>query len=204
MDEYCTECGAKLKENAQFCSKCGNRINSHLCPNCGENIEGSENFCESCGWRLTEKESVLKNRKLLIIPVVIIVVIVTLFVGQTIVNHTVEKQSVSVEDIILRIPADFKLNNAKSDNETLSEVNKYWDTPDGKYFQVMIVPISSNDDGDVLIASLGGTKETRYDRDGYLNRFEDGGAAFSYNEGKQNVYIMVSEENLLNQIDIPQ
>ena len=48
---------------ASHCTKCGNRINSHLCPNCGENIEGSENFCERCGWSLTEKESVLKNRK---------------------------------------------------------------------------------------------------------------------------------------------
>lgn len=203
MDEYCTECGAKLKENAEFCTKCGTRINSHLCPNCGENIEKSENFCENCGWQLKEKESILKNRKLLIIPAIVIGLIVLIFLGQTLVNHTVEKQLVSVDDISFHIPADFKLNNEKSDNETLSDVNKYWDTPDGKYIQIMIMSISTNDDGDVLIASLGGTKETRYDRDGYLNRFEDGGAAFSYNDGRQNVFIMVSDENLLNQIDIP-
>lgn len=203
MEEYCSECGAKLKANAEFCTKCGTRINSHLCPNCGKNIEKSENFCENCGWRLKEKESIFKNKKLLIIPVVIIALIVLLFLGQAIINQTVEKQEVSVSDITFHIPADFKLNDEKSDDKQFDGTNKYWDTPDGKYIQILVMPISTNDDGNVLLASLGGTKETKYERDGYLNQFEDGGAAFSYNENNENVIIMVSDENLFNQIDMP-
>ena len=66
------------------------------------------------------------------------------------------------------------------------------------------MPISNNDDGDVRLASLGGEKDTKYGRDGYLNRFTDGGGAFSYAENKRTVSILVSDENLFNQIDIPQ
>ena len=119
---------------------------------------------------------------LIIIPDVIIALIVLLFLGQTVINQTVEKQEVNVGDITFHIPADFKLNDEKSDDKQFDGANKYWDTPDGKNIQIIVMPISTNDDGDVLLASLGGTKETKYDRNGYLNKFEDGGAAFSYNE----------------------
>jgi len=53
----CHNCGAPLREDSTFCSKCGNKIenkNIHKihCHNCGESIDGDAQFCENCGQKL--------------------------------------------------------------------------------------------------------------------------------------------------------
>ncbi|MGC8581988.1 MAG: zinc ribbon domain-containing protein [Thermoplasmata archaeon] len=49
----CKHCGAKLKENAKFCSNCGTPVSRDLkCPSCGQPYETGEKFCSSCGAKL--------------------------------------------------------------------------------------------------------------------------------------------------------
>ena len=50
---FCSHCGAKLKENAKFCSNCGTPVSKELkCPSCGHPYENGEKFCSSCGAKL--------------------------------------------------------------------------------------------------------------------------------------------------------
>jgi len=50
---FCKHCGAKLKENAKFCSNCGTPVSKELkCPSCGHPYENGEKFCSSCGAKL--------------------------------------------------------------------------------------------------------------------------------------------------------
>jgi ribosomal protein L40E len=49
----CKHCGAKLRENAKFCSNCGTPVSKDLkCPSCGQPYELGERFCSSCGAKL--------------------------------------------------------------------------------------------------------------------------------------------------------
>lgn len=202
MEEYCANCGAKLKDNAGFCSKCGEKVNTHLCPNCGADIKDNINFCDECGWRLKDKGKPFMNRKLLIIPALVIIIVIIVFAGQSIINQNVETQVIAIDEYVFDIPADFKLNTDKSNNKSFDGTNKYWENSNGDNIQIIINEIDSNDDGDVLLASLGGDMTTKYGRDGFYNKFTDGGCAFSFSDGDKTVAIVVSNDNLLDQIKL--
>jgi len=57
----CSNCGAKLSANAQFCPDCGQQIVKEeevaekpvKCPECGATVEKDTKFCEECGSRIT-------------------------------------------------------------------------------------------------------------------------------------------------------
>lgn len=46
--ELCINCGAEVREGANFCGKCGTRIKS-ICTQCGCNLLPDDNFCPKCG-----------------------------------------------------------------------------------------------------------------------------------------------------------
>ncbi len=46
----CVACGAKIKENASFCSKCGAK--QKIVCECGNENKASDSFCEKCGKKL--------------------------------------------------------------------------------------------------------------------------------------------------------
>mgnify|MGYP000186290210 CR=1 FL=1 len=46
----CVACGAKIKENASFCSKCGAK--QKIVCECGNENKASDTFCEKCGKKL--------------------------------------------------------------------------------------------------------------------------------------------------------
>ena len=60
----CKECGAPLKENAQFCGACGvyviPEVLTRKCTKCGAEIEEGERFCSVCGLNLAEVEDSTK------------------------------------------------------------------------------------------------------------------------------------------------
>lgn len=47
----CPSCKAHNPAGAQFCNKCGAKLNS-TCPNCGTQVTPGMNFCNSCGTKL--------------------------------------------------------------------------------------------------------------------------------------------------------
>ncbi|MDR2709303.1 MAG: zinc ribbon domain-containing protein [Elusimicrobiota bacterium] len=49
----CSNCNAKLKNNAKFCSECGSAVGkAGLCHSCGADNEASAKFCKDCGTAL--------------------------------------------------------------------------------------------------------------------------------------------------------
>lgn len=55
----CNNCGAELAVGAQFCPKCGEKVNEtpQNCKHCGEPLEANSKFCAKCGMRTWIKES---------------------------------------------------------------------------------------------------------------------------------------------------
>lgn len=52
----CKNCGAKIKDDFDFCPNCGTKIIKELiCPNCGTTNELDASFCKKCGTRLVEQ-----------------------------------------------------------------------------------------------------------------------------------------------------
>lgn len=53
----CTECGARLSEEDQFCPKCGAKvIKKRRCPDCGALLRQDNKFCPKCGRLVGEKK----------------------------------------------------------------------------------------------------------------------------------------------------
>ena len=209
MGEYCENCGAKLNENAKFCSKCGANINEtpDVCPHCGDSIKDSENYCENCGFNLNSSNDLKKGfftkNRIILIAVAIIIIFIVIFAGQSLVNQSVEKQLITVDNYEFYIPADFKENPDANKNNEYDGIYKEWTNDNGDTIDIMILEITTNDDADTFIASLGGSKDTKYGIDGYYNQFTEGGGAFSYSKDNKMISIMVSNDNLFNQIELP-
>ena len=48
----CKSCGAELKENAKFCSKCGTKVEPDVCAKCNAPLKDGANFCPKCGTKV--------------------------------------------------------------------------------------------------------------------------------------------------------
>ena len=48
----CQHCGAPMRADQRFCSKCGSAANNEFCPSCGKEIHAGDLFCASCGTKL--------------------------------------------------------------------------------------------------------------------------------------------------------
>lgn len=53
----CTNCGAKIKKGAKFCSECGEK-QILSCPNCGIEVKKNAKFCPECGTKLGGKDKI--------------------------------------------------------------------------------------------------------------------------------------------------
>ncbi len=76
MRVVCCECGSEIPEGADFCYKCGARLDhalkmdddgnsiiSNRCFNCGENISLGDQFCQNCGKPVNDSRIQLKRVK---------------------------------------------------------------------------------------------------------------------------------------------
>jgi predicted amidophosphoribosyltransferase len=51
----CANCGYQNKADAQFCAKCGEKVEtsrSRFCPKCGDPVAEDEKFCDKCGAKI--------------------------------------------------------------------------------------------------------------------------------------------------------
>jgi len=63
-ERICPNCKAVIKDDAQFCSKCGTKIEKESkqnididrCPNCGFEIDKESDFCSNCGAKIEKLE----------------------------------------------------------------------------------------------------------------------------------------------------
>lgn len=102
VSSVCPNCGAVLKSNAKFCSKCGTMISSSaatpqpastpasppnavaFCKNCGAPMSADAKFCSKCGYTPNSKEpapekpATKKNKPLI---AVIIILVICLLLG---------------------------------------------------------------------------------------------------------------------------
>ncbi|HAD23136.1 hypothetical protein IV49_GL000518 [Kandleria vitulina DSM 20405] len=49
----CSHCGAENRDDALFCSQCGQPI-SRVCPNCHREVSKDASFCQYCGYALKQ------------------------------------------------------------------------------------------------------------------------------------------------------
>lgn len=45
----CGKCGATLKDDDQFCRKCGSKVEMLVCTSCGAKLKEGDSFCRKCG-----------------------------------------------------------------------------------------------------------------------------------------------------------
>ena len=49
----CKKCGIELRENAKFCSECGEKVIKELkCKMCGNILMPNSKFCDECGTKV--------------------------------------------------------------------------------------------------------------------------------------------------------
>ncbi len=112
----CLNCGAKLKENEEFCSKCGMKrgeYNKILCKNCGAELQLRQKFCPKCGAKANTEigidgivNSVKKGyrnkiRKISLKKVITILIIIAILgVIGMIVKDKIAKAFISVNDLL--------------------------------------------------------------------------------------------------------
>lgn len=211
MERYCENCGAKLKENANFCPECGTKITpktTKTCPKCGEKISDNENFCESCGAGLNapqvvENESFIEKYKLPIMIVLFAFIIVALIpVSNYVINEAAGSQAVTVDSYVFKIPDNFnETTNNKIIDPDSPGTSKRW-INGNEYIEIWIMPPKYAGSAENIISSVGGGMQNRYGYTGYHNEFTDGGEAFSYTRENRVFTIFVSDERLFDKIEV--
>lgn len=87
MKRICPQCGAEMKENAQFCGKCGAKYemkeeDANKCQKCGHPLDGQMKFCPKCG---TSVENSFTNGNTwfslgtVIKIIIVIIVVITIY-----------------------------------------------------------------------------------------------------------------------------
>ena len=77
---FCSNCGARIADNAKFCPECGSPNTSNFsdsperqqeyvgkilkCPNCGETLKSFEVNCPTCGYELRGSRATNSVREL--------------------------------------------------------------------------------------------------------------------------------------------
>jgi uncharacterized Zn finger protein (UPF0148 family) len=66
MSKYCSNCGAKVIEEASFCGECGEKlifkkIINNVCFNCGCSLKNADKYCPECGTHIPDKSNISKN-----------------------------------------------------------------------------------------------------------------------------------------------
>lgn len=210
MSEYCQNCGAELKENSKFCQECGHEIGKSIaktCPNCGEVLEDSINFCENCGTNLNtpetvEKADLFEKYRIPILIVAIIAVIIVTFAGASFLGDIAAgSQTIEIDSMKFSIPANFKASEESTIPEEYGGVTQLWKNGD-ETIEFWIDDVDGTAQGNRILNDLGGSRKEMYGFNGYYNKFTDGGCAYSFVYNNKICHIIVSDDKLLNRIDV--
>lgn len=103
---FCTNCGAKLQNDAKFCAQCGFAVTYaehskrkmiyegelHKCPNCGELLNSFVSSCPACGYELRNPSA-----------------------GRAIIEFATKLESVETNEKRARLITNFAIPNSKED-----------------------------------------------------------------------------------------
>ena len=190
MENKCTNCGSELKEGAQFCQECGDKVEypkieskeEIYCINCGANVTNAENFCEECGADLNAPpkqtdESFIKKYKFPIIVAVIAIILV--FAGLIVMSSfnqntgpvELPQTTVTVGAEYFKIPGQFAINADPLDIDTRDGVTSFSQSFSYNHETINIAVMSSMYDIDLesVAASQGGVHKTLMGYDGYYD-----------------------------------
>lgn len=109
MEEYCTNCGAKITANSKFCPECGKKMETktnNRCPKCGNEIEADEEFCSKCGEGLKPKTaSIKKEHKIIIVALgIVIIVLAGLLLSGAFTNNDIPLGNKDFGGITMLVP----------------------------------------------------------------------------------------------------
>ena len=130
----CTECGARLPEETEFCPECGNHLNvpkiiapsvakAQFCSQCGVKLNPTQIFCVKCGTKTDagfakysiEKMRITQKRKIQIIAIlcgILAFAVVVLF--------AVRPKKINFKDVFVKIGGDNFYCTLAGDNSYLS------------------------------------------------------------------------------------
>lgn len=175
MDEFCSKCGEKLKEDALFCANCGEKV-----PN---------------------KQNRFLNKHVLII--IVIFAIIALFLSSLLLTgHT---QTVKVDNVEFEIPADYVKEPLRTDVSYDGNVKSSamgWSNDDN-YIEIGVTRTpGAGIDSQKVAADLGGTPAKMYGYTGYYLEYENEGYAFVFGIRDEVCMVYVSDYDVFDDISV--
>lgn len=126
LDFVCKKCGTVLKDNQQFCPKCGTEkglTNNKKCQNCGAVLNPGEKFCPKCGAKSKldiQSDIIDKTRKIHVKKKMIVcaLILVILLVGIGIFVKTVlPTLTISIDELLAEGKYEEAYKKAKNDEK---------------------------------------------------------------------------------------
>ena len=216
MARYCDQCGAELKENGIFCSKCGAKCD--LPPETNVENESAEEKvndkefvdnnktvnenAETIGAKIDNDKSFDFNKLNLKVIIPIVAILLIAVVGFTMLGGG---KTVVLDGVEFNIPNGFKETNS-IDTYGVSIPNayaKFYENDAGDFVSVSVSKDSGYSQQDITKAINSG-KFTAKTINGYNGAFQitsgGYGCAFLYIKGDKTAMVYASDESLLSQL----
>jgi len=225
MADICENCGAELKEGAQFCQECGDKIENieevekevefKYCPNCGNKLQKEAVFCEECGVNLENPEMKPANEESLIqkykIPIIIIAIVAIIGISGAIISSMSEPepielpaQEVTVGSEFFRIPGGFSAVPGSFDIKTENYVFSNSQSWSDGYDTINIAVLSNGIDVDLesVAGSEGGVHKTLMGYEGYYDEIDVNDYVFTFVMDDKICVIETTSPHLFDEITV--
>lgn len=176
MDRYCDECGVKLKENAQFCQKCGAEVS-----------KPKRDF-----------------KKIAVALALAIILIAVILVSASFIL-TPQSQVVTVDNVQFEIPADYKNDPSRTEisyDENIKSSAMGWSN-DKHYIEIGVTRTPGNGiNSKEVAASLGGTPTKMFGYDGYYQKYGEKSYSFIFGLKDEVCMIYVSDYDAFDDVKV--
>lgn len=175
MEEYCQKCGAKLRENGQFC------------PNCGEKAP-------------SPKKKLSKNY--IIILIVIVAIVAVLASAFLMTNQT---QTVDVDGVKFELPSDYVNDPSRTDvsyDGNVKSTAMGWRN-DKNYIEIGITRTPGAGINSEQVASqVGGSPTQMLGYSGYYQKYDDESYSFVFGMKDKVCMVYVSNHDAFDDVKV--
>ncbi len=175
MEEYCKNCGAKLKKTGDFCPNCGEKNPKH-------------------------KKNILNKYAILILILIVIgVVVASIFlVG----NQT---QIVTVDGVKFEIPSSYVNDPSRTDisyDDNVKSSAMGWSN-DENYIEIGITRTpGSGINSKEVAAQIGGSPTKMFGYDGYYQKYDEESYSFVFGMKDKVCMIYVSDYDAFSEVNV--